>query len=219
MVEIVIVPAADLSPNVLSDQDIANGTIGLEHWINGVIAPAYSQGKYNVHAIGRGQPVPAGTDHRWLIWLHANSDQPGAAGYHTADNGCPSAKIFVVDVQAAGMSWTAVVSHEVAEIMVNRWCNAAVLGPSGFYWQEACDPVEAFGQRFGYDNGARSVQVSDFVLPSYWRQGSPGPWSAFHNAPGPLQPAAQGRQEVFGISTNTVQQGAHITSILPPPLT
>ena len=219
MVEIVIAPSPELPSNVLSDNDIANGTIGLEHWINGVIAPAYSQGKYNVHAIGRGQPVPLGTDHRWIVALHANSDVPGAAGYHTAGNGCPAAKIFVADLLAAGMSWTAVASHEIAELMVNRFVNEAVLGPAGFYWKEACDPVEAFGQAFGYDNGARSVLVSDFVLPSYWRVGAQGPWSAFHNAPGPLRPAAQGRQEVFGISTNTVQRGAHISSIKPPPLT
>jgi len=212
MVEIVIAPSPELPSNVLSDADIAVGTAGLGHWINQVIAPSYSQGPYRVSAAGRGQPVPLGTDHRWIVALHANSDVPGAAGYHTADNGCPAAKIFVADLLAAGMSWTAVASHEIAELMVNRFVNEAVLGPAGFYWKESCDPVEAFGGTFA------GIRVSDFVLPHYWLQGSAGPYSHFSHAPAPLTPGIQGRQEVYQISGATQISGAHISSITPPPL-
>ena len=213
MVEIVIVPSPELPAGVLSDQEIGIGAAAIGRYVNEVVAPAYSQGRYTVYPLRRGQPVPPGTDHRWLIWLHSNSDQAGAAGYHDANGGSPEAKVFVVDLLAAGMSWTAVATHEIIEVMVNRFVNAAVLGGQGFAWQEACDPCEAFGGTYA------KIVVSDFALPAYWRVGAPGPYSHFGHCPAPLTPAPGCRQEWFAISGSSTQRGAAIAGIVPPPLT
>lgn len=220
VVSIIIVPAPELPAAVLNDYDIAVATTAIGRYVNDLVAPAYSQGRYSVSALARGQHVPQATDHVWIVWLHSNSDQPGAAGYHDANGGSPEAKVFVVDLDAAGMSWTAVATHEIAEMIVNRWVNAAVLGGQGFAWMEACDPVEVFGANHA------GIAVSDFVLPAYWRPGSQGPYSQFGHAPGPLTPAANCRQEWFQIAGSSTQRGAAIAAIpgqlpepSPPPLT
>ena len=213
MVEIVIVPSPELPAGVLSDQEIGIGAAAICRYVNEVVAPAYSQGRYTVYALRRGQPVPPGTDHRWLIWLHSNSDQAGAAGYHDANGGSPEAKVFVVDLLAAGMSWTAVATHEIIEVQIDRWTNACVIGGQGVAMQEACDPVEAYGGTYA------GIVVSDFVLPTYWRPGAPGPYSHFGHAPAPLTPAPGCRQQWLTISGSTMQRGATIAGLKVPTLT
>src|SRR5256885_1470797 len=117
MVDIVLVVDPALSSKVLGDAEIAAAAVGLQDWVNSRPGRAWSQGFYKVSSSPRGKPVPIGTDHIWLVWLKTNSDVPGAAGYHAVAGDAPFARIFVVDIVAYNMSWTAVTSHEIAEML------------------------------------------------------------------------------------------------------
>src|SRR5579885_2145250 len=153
MVTIVLVPDPALPATLLDDREIARTGAALQAWINREVAPAWSQGQYRVIALPRGGAVPKGTDHLWLVHLRANTDVHGAVGYHTLDaQGAPVGHVFVVDAALLDLRWTAVAAHELAEMMINRWCSAAVLAPlpgapggaPAACTMEACDPCEVW---------------------------------------------------------------------------
>jgi len=199
MVEIVLVPDDDLAATYLPDVEIAQAAMGLQDWVNGQVAARWSQGAYRVDACPRGGAVQTGTDHRWLVHLKANSDVSGAAGYHGVAAGAPYARVFVVDILSSGMDWRAVASHEIAELMINRWLTAAVYGVyqggPAYFPMEACDPCERVTAWHRYGR-RQEIAVSEFVLPAYFRQDAPGPYSSQGTVATPLTPARGCRQEV-----------------------
>jgi hypothetical protein len=111
---------------------------------------------------------PSAPVHTWRIELQKGIDQPGAAGYHDDDHHQPYAK---VDLTAG--EWTVTASHELLEMLGDPWGNrlhtaAALPGWSGTskrvrYLVELADPCEAFNYQVG------GVQVSDFLLPAFYR--------------------------------------------------
>ena len=110
----------------------------------------------------------------WPVILKDNINQPGAAGFHTGDNGQPLA---LVQVDA---TWPLTVSHETLEMLADPSGNATVAGApppqapkpvSGFkrvvYLREVCDPCE--DGSFAYS--VNGVQLSDFITPHYYDPG------------------------------------------------
>jgi hypothetical protein len=115
-----------------------------------------------------------------------DSDQAGALGYHTLDTKKhPLGFVFAKSDQDAGLSWTVTASHELLEMLGDPYANLSVQirddGTAVAY--ETADAVEA--DNLGYTIG--STLVSDFVLPSWFIAGSPGPWDLKGHCTGPLQ--------------------------------
>ena len=107
----------------------------------------------------------------WPVILKDNISQPGAAGYHTDDNGQPFALVQVDD------TWPLTVSHETLEMLADPFGNRTIAGsppPQApaeitklhrvLYLVEACDPCED-GQ-FGYTINGH--QLSDFITPHFY---------------------------------------------------
>jgi hypothetical protein len=115
----------------------------------------------------------------WPVIVEDNIDQPGAAGFHTDDNGQPMALVQFDD------TWSLTVSHETLEMLADPSGNRVVAGappaqlaeaqakkkePKDLgvqrvnYLVEVCDPCED-GQ-FAYTSNG--VQVSDFITPHYY---------------------------------------------------
>lgn len=69
-------------------------------------------------------------------------------------------------------SWTQAASHEAIEMLLNWKLDQWVTAPDGARWpREACDPVEAYGYPMTVNlpfGESRDVQLSDFVVPSFW---------------------------------------------------
>lgn len=121
----------------------------------------------------------------WGLVILDDSDQAGALGYHDLTaSGLPLGKVFAKDVIADGMSWSVTASHELLEMLADPWIDAAVqIAASTFYALEVCDACE--DDSYGYTiNG---VEVSDFVLPDWFRSGSPGHWDFRSHITAPLQ--------------------------------
>jgi hypothetical protein len=107
----------------------------------------------------------------WPVIVRDDIKEPGAAGYHTDDNGQPFSLV------QADPGWELTASHEALEMLADPFGNRTVAGPppsgapkpiSSFkrvtYLVEVCDPCEA--DQFSYE--VNGVQLSDFITPHYY---------------------------------------------------
>jgi hypothetical protein len=107
----------------------------------------------------------------WPVIIRDDIAEPGAAGYHTDDNGQPFSLVQADD------TWQLTASHETLEMLADPFGNRTVAGSpppqaprpiSGFkriiYLVEVCDPCE--DSQFGY--GVNGQQLSDFITPHYY---------------------------------------------------
>jgi hypothetical protein len=127
-------------------------------------------------------------DRAVVLSIEQTSDVPGALGYHDKDaNGIPYAKIFVDDSATAGVALSSVLSHEILELMVDRFVDAVVLldngdGTGTLYALEDCDPVEA-----DFYTDANGVQLSNCVTPAWFdRKNTAGPFDLAGNLTAPF---------------------------------
>ena len=107
----------------------------------------------------------------WPVILRDDINQPGAAGYHTDNNGQPFSLVQV------DSGWPLTASHETLEMLADPFGNRTIAGalpphaPKGLpklhrvtYLVEVCDPCEA--DQFAYS--ANGVTVSDFITPNFY---------------------------------------------------
>lgn len=108
------------------------------------------------------------------IVLVDTSDVAGALGYHEETAaGLPVGFVFVKTAQDAGEAWTATLSHEVLEQLVDPWCTYAVEGlwarRPALIALEVADPTE---------NGEYQIAgaaLSNFVTPEWFNAHPRGP--------------------------------------------
>ncbi len=110
---------------------------------------------------------------------------PSLLAAHEA-HGSPRGWVAVARARGQQTAWSALLSHEVCEMVVDPWANLCVQAGPAIYSLEVCDPVE--GQTYAIDG----VAVSNFVLPSWFRQGAAGPWDFQHSLVAPLTMARGG---------------------------
>jgi hypothetical protein len=107
----------------------------------------------------------------WPVILRDDISAPGAAGYHTDNQGQP------LSLVQADASWPLTVSHEILEMLADPFGNRTVAGspppqapnpvsafPRVVYLVEVCDPCESDACAYPV-NG---IQVSDFITPHYY---------------------------------------------------
>src|SRR5438132_13123911 len=107
----------------------------------------------------------------WPVIIRDDINQPGAAGFHTDNNGQPFSLVQADD------TWTLTSSHEVIEMLADPFGNRTIAGSpppnspdpvSGFdrvvYLVEVCDPCDS--DQFAYS--VNGVKVSDFITTHYY---------------------------------------------------
>lgn len=107
----------------------------------------------------------------WPVIMRDDIDQPGAAGYHTDDNGQPFSLVQADD------QWQLTASHETLEMLADPFGNRTIAGPPPSqatkqiaefkrvtYLVEVCDPCE--DTQFAYE--VNGQQLSDFITPHYY---------------------------------------------------
>lgn len=114
----------------------------------------------NVNYYADSKKIPLGT---WPIIIMDDIKEPGAAGYHTDENGQPYALVQYAD------SWSVTVSHEMLEMLedpLGKTLHAAKSIKPGEgnvrYLVEVADPCEDISYEID------GVDVSDFVTPYYY---------------------------------------------------
>jgi len=122
----------------------------------------------------------------WPVIIRDDINQPGAAGFHTDDNGQPFSLVQADD------TWTLTSSHEVLEMLADPFGNRTIAGSpppdspdpvSGFerviYLVEVCDPCES--DQLAYT--VNGVKVSDFITAHYYDpNGSTGALYSFRGS-------------------------------------
>ena len=101
----------------------------------------------------------------WLIRIVNDSTVPGAAGWHSINVDDQNRVIAEVALNQP-FPWTAVLSHEVLEMLSNQSVAGMEIDRSTglLYAREVCDPVQA---RL-YNMEAGNYPVSDFVTPDWF---------------------------------------------------
>ena len=127
----------------------------------------------------------------WQFVVADTSDQAGAAGYHeTGSGGGPIGFAFALTTQQAGMHPSVTISHEILEMLGDPYIDQAAqwadLPNALFLAYEVGDPVE--DDQFGQIKDG--ILLSDFVFPSYFVQGSAGPWDLMRKLTGPWNAAS-----------------------------
>jgi len=119
----------------------------------------------------------------WVVNMLDNSTQAGALGYHSLDDDKVDAFIFAAPVLQNGGAVmvysttnptqylvSATLSHEVCEMIGDRFANGFSVGPQisegNLYCQELCDPVEDGTYAIAMDG--YQVGVSNFVFPAWF---------------------------------------------------
>lgn len=144
-----------------------------------------------VFVAGAATDVPADDA---AIVIYDNADSPGALGDHETNwAGRPSGRIFLGPILANGgdivsgpFALSAVISHEVLELVGDPYVNSWADGANGKqYAAEVCDPVES--DSYPIDG----VLVSNFVGPR-WFSAGPGPYDWLRTLTQPFTMAAGG---------------------------
>lgn len=102
-------------------------------------------------------------------------EAPGAAAYHFVVNGVPDLEIgtgHFASLTSGSDAASAGADHELKETLIDMGANGwKDTGAGQVVAEETCDPVQNTG--YAASNG---VMLSNFVLPSAFIPGSPGPW-------------------------------------------
>ncbi len=96
-------------------------------------------------------------------------EAPGALAYHDVDeNGKPYGRIGVKTTLDAGETVSSAASHEAVELFCDTFCQDWMFSNRlrALVAKEACDPCQS--QSYEIDG----VEVSDFVLPTYFEEGT-----------------------------------------------
>jgi hypothetical protein len=132
----------------------------------------------DISTLAAGDTAPQGT---WPIKII--DSLPGAGGVHLDDQGQPYAEAV------NGPQLSIAISHELLEMLVDPWGNRFTPGPAVdpnddgrqvYYLVEVGDPCEVSC----YD--IAGVQVSDFILPSFYDQNATRPVDFRDTLTGPL---------------------------------
>lgn len=148
------------------------------------VAVAYDLPPPVVEFLQHGAPAPSyGIGTAWLHIVPKIPGDPDAQGWHSLDaNGLPDGFVSVEGIDLDGLS--EVLSHEIAETLVDPNVNRTVRAPNGDTWPiEICDAVQSDGTNAGrvaidLGDGQPPVRCANYVLPAYWWRMLAGPFDA-----------------------------------------
>jgi len=181
------------------DEEVAAAVAAIQRQVNEHLAPSWGVGGTLVPVLGGAAPP----DKAWIISLLDTSDQPGDIGYHQ-DTDQPNGMVGVKTCLDDKASWTACLSHEVMELIVDPWAQLGYQVGEAMYSLEICDPVE--GQPYSIDN----VLVENFVLPSWFRAGSAGPWDYQKQLSAPLSLLKGGYCQIANVGDFNQKNGERV---------
>lgn len=177
----------------VADEDVRRLLPAVSTQWNRDLKAAWGVRQAEFSLVAQGKPAQSQS---WWVALFDNADQASALGYHDlTDEGLPLAKIFVDELRDDETILSIGASHEICELAVDPWLNAAYQDVHGAFWAaDICDPVE--DDQYGYDIGG--VLVSDFVLPSWYSRASEaGPYDFMEHTHAPFEVLAGGRAHRF----------------------
>ncbi len=161
--------------SVVPDPEVLDAVRAVGRQVKEELAPRWSiTADLDVAAPSGSGPDPEVLDGDAVIYICDDTDGSDV-GYHERNQlKTPYGFVFTELAKVCQRPWSAVLSHEVLELLIDPQLNQFVAGPDPkdpsktvMYLKEICDPVEDdFYQIDGID-------VSNFVLPAYYSSGAP----------------------------------------------
>jgi hypothetical protein len=165
---------------LVSNADITTMCQAIQIQLDLHVLPAWNMKSATIKFYANKAQVPG---YAWVVNMLDNSTQAGALGYHSLDNDVVDAFIFAEPVLTNGgatlifdpsnpdqYTVSATLSHEVCEMVGDRFANGFSVGPTldtyNMYCQELCDPVE--NDSYGITVDGYTVAVSNFLFPSWF---------------------------------------------------
>jgi hypothetical protein len=167
--------------SLIDDQELPHVVSAIQRQVTMHMAPVWNC-PARLHSVRRSEVMPTGS---WPMLLQDDVDVDGALGYHD-DEDTPGGIVGIKTSMDDGISWSSVLSHEVGELLVDPWAMLAYEDDGRFWALEICDPVE------GTSYEINGVEVSNFVLPSWFRSGAAGPYDHLGVLTSPLSLAPGG---------------------------
>lgn len=154
--------------SLASDAELADAAAACQRQMREHVAPKWNVGETSVVELIASDGKPS--DDAWWVTVVDEPDQAGALGYHDLTAaGKPQAKVFAKVCQEVGEAVSTTVSHEIAEMALDPEINRfAWLGRDLCVAYELSDAVQ--GDTYTIDG----VEVSDFVLPSFFTRAGAG---------------------------------------------
>lgn len=190
---------------VVGDSDLAHALPAFQRQVSEDFASAYGIDA-KLEIVNRGEALRAS---QWQLVVFDDADGAGYLGYHDVSaRGTPLGKVFAKTTRDYGGLWTVTFSHELLEMLADPTINLmAIDAQHKRAWSyEVCDAVEA--DEIGYK--IDGIQVSDFVLPSYFEPDVLLPLSHRRSWCGhvqlPFELAPGGYMSFFDFATSSWQQ-------------
>jgi hypothetical protein len=131
----------------------------------------------------------------WRVYVldEAGADEVGVAGYHTTHWRTPVGKVFVSVCEAVAMAIEGVITHELAEMIVDPLARTTVAMPDGKRIAlEVCDPVQDELYLVG------QTMCSNWVYPAYFDSNAAAPYDRLGSVTAPFGVTAGGYQIIDG---------------------
>lgn len=152
--------------SLVGDAELVKWCEGIQEQIDLDFAPIWNESATLVQK-------PAGTippDGTWTIELRDRSEEQGALGFHF-DEATPYGIVGVQDCIDDYVQPSACLSHEVLELIHDPECSKCRQVGGDVVSDEVCDAPE--GKPYESANG---TWVENFVYPSWFTPGAPGPY-------------------------------------------
>ncbi len=174
---------------IIRNPEFLAGINALQKQVNEHFLPAWSIGaKLNIVSRPRGNAI---------IYVMDVSTDVGILGYHDVTyTQVPVGFVFAKTAKNFGESWQFTASHELLELLADPYVNLAAegtfVGSTAFFAYEVADPIEGDG---GYkiDN----IQVSNFVLPSWFVDGTADKYDYLNTLDAPFTISSGGTLSYF----------------------
>jgi hypothetical protein len=170
---------------MVSDAQVQTMCQAIQIQLNLHLLPAWNMKAATITFYADKTKVPG---YAWVVNMLDNSTQAGALGYHSLDNDQVDAFIFAAPVLQNGGAImvydpsnpgqylvSATLSHEVCEMIGDRFTNGFAVGPNGstLYCQELCDPVE--DGTYAITVAGQAIGVSNFLFESWFNAEAKSP--------------------------------------------
>lgn len=152
------------------------------------VAPVYG-GVYGVRVASSATDVQPGE----LVFAILDSlpDAPGAIAYHDVAGGDVPVAFLALSTCSTLDDVSTAISHELCETAGDASCNLWADDGTGHEWaRELCDAVESNSYPIDLGDGQPPVNVSDFLLPSFFGAGASPPYSYMQGTPSPATATA-----------------------------
>jgi hypothetical protein len=171
---------------LVKDADVDLMAKAIQIQMNLHVLPAWNMKAGSIEFFADKTKVPGWA---WVVHIMDDPTTAGALGYHAEDSDVIDAFIFckpVLDNKGVvlydatnpqNVSIASVLSHEVCEMIGDRYANFWADGPAlpqgSEYALELCDPVE--NDSYEIDVNGTKVSVSNFVFPSWFNAQAKAP--------------------------------------------